>query len=273
MAFNATGDFLCVCTHTHLVIFSTASLVGGSPEPFISLEMDQPVIDVSWSVRREMLEVATLLEDRTFRVYEVNHQKRRLQCTQAFTQVPVSAFTSTYDGWVVGLPDGGMIVFNELRFSDLRIIEPHQPPSDVTTAGDSNGQAFGIHSLQFIAPDVVLVGMFQYAAGEEDGAKDPNKINIAAYNLKQNVSRIAELLCASASVFVGVDALTCDVGVVFALVTRRGWIMVMCFAMRIVVTRMRVISSTKDVIGSSRRILKNCQLRTQQISAVSGIHL
>jgi hypothetical protein len=179
--------------------------------------MDQPMLEVSWSVRHETLEVATLLEDRTFRAYEVNHQKRRLQCTQAFTQVPVSAFASTYDGWVVGLPDGGLIVLNERSFSDLRIIEPHPAPSDVTAAGDSNGQQLGIHSLQFMAPDVVLVGMFQYAAGEEDGAKDPNKINIAAYNLRQNVSRIAELLCASASVFVGVDALTIDVAVIFAL--------------------------------------------------------
>lgn len=155
----------------------------------IALPMDQPMVDVTWNIRTNSLELGVLLEDATFRVYEVNLPKNALQCTQAYQDKPVSAIASIIDGWAVGHSDGSLTILNERALdAEPRVIAPHQLPEDVTTADDSNGQPFGVHSIQFMSPDVLLVGLFQYAAGQEDARQDPNKINVAAYHITSDVS-------------------------------------------------------------------------------------
>lgn len=143
------------------------------------------MIEVIWNRSETILELGIIMENSSFRVYEINLDLNILQCTQAFDSRPVSSIVSTPLGWVAGHMDGSMTILAYSEIQNERIVDVHIPPQEVLDGGDViAGRPFGIYSLQLMSPDVVLVGQCQYAEGKEFGEKDPNQVNIAVFNLK-----------------------------------------------------------------------------------------
>lgn len=171
-----------------ILVYSTPSLWGGSGVPLVQLDMDQPVVDLVWTTRQDVLELGLLMEDKTFRVYDVNIDETKCQCTQAYTFEPVSAIAAVSCGWVMGFSDGRMAILNDQTLDyEPVMVPPHQPPEDIATADPSNGEPFGVHALQFLAPDTLLVGMYQFDPKKPNADReDPNKVSIAAYNITKN---------------------------------------------------------------------------------------
>ena len=183
LAAHPSGDFVLVCTSTHIHIHPTVHLLKGSAAGGVSLEMDQTCYNVIWNQNEKTLELGVLLEDLTFRVYELDVVKGQMQCTQAYGAQPVHAIASTPEGWIVGHRDGSMTQLNEASFEDNPLlIQAPALPASVTENGKPD-LPFGVHSLQFIEPDVLLVGFMQFDEANPPGWREPQTINIAVFNM------------------------------------------------------------------------------------------
>lgn len=182
LAFNPTGDFLCVCTLSHVLVYSLSALLSASTAPLIALEMDAPLVAAVWSAHASKLELGMLMQDASFRVYQVRPAKQSMQCLHAWNERPVTAIEATAHGWALGFADGSLLLLHADSFEqDAIAVPPHVPPSDILDSA-LEGEQFGVYALRALSPDALLVGMAQYESGRTPDV-DPAKLHIAAYHL------------------------------------------------------------------------------------------
>lgn len=145
------------------------------------------MLDVAWNRTPNHLEVGVLMADRSFRVYEINPEKRALQCMQGWGDRPVMAMTSAgafpHGRWALGFDDGSMVLLDPSSFASQPIAVPaHQPP-------DAD-EPFIIHSLNYLeTPDPaagkLVVGFsVPHPDSTVDKPLDPTRVHVAVYDLR-----------------------------------------------------------------------------------------
>jgi len=181
---NPTGDFLLVCTLSDLIVLSVADVASGDGRPLAILQMDQTVMDASWSEQPHALAIGVVLESGAFREYEFMPAKGMVQCTQLYDEQAVLAMCALSDEWLLALEDGTMVRL-ATTIEDGGIIadengQPHIIPAHEVPEAEE-GENFRIYSLNHTYADTVLVGMYVL---QEEGAteKDPTRVHVAAFN-------------------------------------------------------------------------------------------
>jgi len=182
---NPTGDFLLVCTLSDLIVLSAADVASGDGRPLAILQMDQTVMDASWSEQPHALAIGVVLESGAFREYEFMPAKGMVQCTQLYDEQAVLAMCALSDEWLLALEDGTMVRL-ATTIEDGGIIadengQPHIIPAHEVPEAEE-GENFRIYSLNHTYADTVLVGMYVL---QEEGAteKDPTRVHVAAFNV------------------------------------------------------------------------------------------